>query len=77
MGDHRNIYYGVAFREGVPATQTAGRIIADLMANEKNEFTTHYIVNRDIPYAGPKFLRSVFGAMAKWYLVKMVRNWGH
>jgi glycine/D-amino acid oxidase-like deaminating enzyme len=77
LGDHNNIYYGVAYREGVPAAQTAGRIIADLMVKEVNEFTTHYIVNRSIPYAGPKYLRSVFGSMAKWYLVKMVRTWGH
>jgi glycine/D-amino acid oxidase-like deaminating enzyme len=77
MGDHKNIYYGVAYSEGVPVTQTAGRIIADLMAGDENEFTTHYIVNRKIPYAGPRFLRSIFGTMAKWYMVNVVRNWGN
>jgi hypothetical protein len=52
--------------EGVPATQTAGRIIADLMAGESNEFTTHFIVNRKIPYAGPARLRGIFGKAIKW-----------
>jgi len=77
MGDHHNIYYGLAYREGVPCAQTAGRIIADLMAGEDNAFTRHCIVDRSIPYAGPKFLRSTFGSTAKWFMVKMVRNWGH
>ena len=51
--------------EGVPSTQTGGRIIADLMAGEINEFTSHFIVNKKIPYAGPKVLRSFFGALKK------------
>ncbi len=66
MGDHRNIYYGVGLSEGVPTTQTFGRIIADLMAGESNIFTEHYVVNRQIPYAGPVALRSLFGRGAKW-----------
>ena len=53
MGDHQNIYYGVGLSEGVPTTQTFGRIIADLMTGESNEFTNHYVVNHQIPYAGP------------------------
>ena len=77
MGDHDNIYYGVGFSEGVPVTQTAGKIISDLMAGKQNEFTTHYFVNRKIPYAGPRFLRSMFGTMAKWYLVSIIRGGGH
>ncbi|MGB3714244.1 MAG: FAD-binding oxidoreductase [Candidatus Promineifilaceae bacterium] len=68
MGDHQNIYYGVGFDEGVPSTQTAGRIIADLMAGESNEFTSHFIVNRKIPYAGPTILRGLFGKGAKWLM---------
>jgi glycine/D-amino acid oxidase-like deaminating enzyme len=60
MGDHRNIYYGVGLSEGVPTTQTFGRIIADLMAGESNEFTNHYVVNRNIPYAGPTSVRKYF-----------------
>jgi glycine/D-amino acid oxidase-like deaminating enzyme len=68
MGDHQNIYYGVGFDEGVPSTQTAGRIIADLMAGESNEFTSHFIVNRGIPYAGPTFLRGLFGRGVKWLM---------
>ena len=51
LGDEENIYYGTGFNEGVPSTQTAGRIIADLMAGEANNFTNHFIVNRKIPYS--------------------------
>jgi glycine/D-amino acid oxidase-like deaminating enzyme len=54
---HKNIYYGGGYDEGVPSAQTAGRIIADLMAGESNKFTNHYIVNRKIPYAGPVSMR--------------------
>jgi len=77
MGDYNNIYYGLGFSEGVPVTQTAGKIISDLMADKQNEFTTHYFVNRKFPYAGPRFLRSMFGTMAKWYLVNIIRGGGH
>ncbi|MBC8506895.1 MAG: FAD-dependent oxidoreductase [Anaerolineales bacterium] len=66
MGDQKNIYYGVGLSEGVPTTQTFGRIIADLMAGESNEFTEHYVVNYPIAYAGPTSLRGVFGRGARW-----------
>jgi len=46
------------------------------MANEKNEFTEHSIINRKIPYAGPRFLRAFFGALKKWYLVNIVKTEG-
>jgi len=36
IGDYKNIYYGFGISEGVPTTQTFGRIIADLMAGESN-----------------------------------------
>ncbi|MCP4427630.1 MAG: FAD-dependent oxidoreductase [Chloroflexi bacterium] len=68
LGDHKNIYYGLGFSEGVPSTQTSGRIIADLMAGESNVFTNHFIVNRKIPYAGPKMLRGYFGRGIKWLM---------
>jgi glycine/D-amino acid oxidase-like deaminating enzyme len=71
MGDHKNIYFGTGFSEGVPSTQTAGRIIADLMAGEKNMFTSHFIVNRKIPWAGPARMRGFFGRRIKW----MMENW--
>lgn len=77
MGEYNNIYYGVGYNEGVPSSQTGGRMIADLMAGESNEFTEHYIVNRNIPYAGPKALRSFFGTLRKWYLVNVIKNVGH
>ena len=73
MGDHRNIYFGSGFSEGVPSTQVAGRMIADLMAGESNEFTNHFVVNRNIPYAGPKNLRGYFGRGVKW----MMKNLGY
>jgi hypothetical protein len=47
------------------------------MAGEKNEFTTHFVVNRKIPYAGPKVLRSFFGGLKKWYMVNVVKARGH
>lgn len=70
MGDHQNIYYGVGLGEGVPSTQTAGRIIADLMAGESNEFTAHYMANNKLPYAGPRSLRGFFARGAKWWWKK-------
>ena len=73
MGDTQNIYFGTGFNEGVPASQTAGRIISDLMAGESNKFTNHFIVNRNIPWAGPRFLRGFFSRAVKWMMV----NWGY
>ena len=70
MGDDNNIYYGLGFSNGVPSAQTAGRIIADLMAGESNKFTNHYIVNRKFPYAGPTALRGLFGKVYKWRKIK-------
>jgi glycine/D-amino acid oxidase-like deaminating enzyme len=68
VGEHQNVYFGTGHAEGVPTTQTTGRIIADLMAGESNEFTSHNIVNRRIPYAGPLRLRGIFARGAKWWL---------
>ena len=66
LGDNENIFYGTGFEEGVPSTQIAGKMIADLMAKESNIFTDHFIVNRKIPYAGPRFMRGVFARAIKW-----------
>ncbi len=63
-----NIYYGGAYVEGVPTGQTAGRIIAELMAGESNKFTNHYLVNHKIPYAGPVMMRRFFINAYKQYL---------
>jgi len=68
MGDHKNIYYGVGLSEGVPTTQTFGRIIADLIAGESNEFTNHYVVNNNIPYSGPRMTRSIFVRAGMWIM---------
>jgi len=70
LGDYGNIFYATGFDEGVPATQIAGRMIADLMAKESNIFTNHFIVNQEIPYAGPRFIRGVFARAIKW----MIKN---
>jgi len=70
LGDHQNIFYGVGYHQGVPATQTAGRIIAELMVGESNDFTNHYVVNHNIPYAGPAGLRKYFAIGAKWLMNK-------
>jgi len=69
LGDDENIYYATGFDEGVPATQIAGRMIADLMAKESNIYTNHFIVNRVIPYAGPRFMRGVFARAIKWSII--------
>ena len=68
MGEYKNIYYGTGFNEGVPSCQIAGKIIADLIAKETNIFTNHFIVNRNIPYAGPRSLRGLFGRGVKWMM---------
>lgn len=57
---HDNIYYGCGYSQGVTTAQTAGRIIADLMAGESNIFTNHFIVDHKFPYAGPIGLRGFF-----------------
>jgi glycine/D-amino acid oxidase-like deaminating enzyme len=39
-GEDKNIFYGVAYNgEGVAFSQTAGRIICELMAGEESELT--------------------------------------
>jgi len=63
MGDFNNVYYGVGYNEGVPSAQTGGKMIAELMAGEKNEFTKYFIVNRNLRYLGLKVLRSFFGTL--------------
>jgi glycine/D-amino acid oxidase-like deaminating enzyme len=70
LGEHQNLYYGVGLSEGVPTTQTFGRIIADLMAGESNIFTNHYVVNNPLRYAGPRFMRGMFARGAKWMWTK-------
>jgi glycine/D-amino acid oxidase-like deaminating enzyme len=70
MGEHKNIFYGVAYNEGVPTTQTAGQIISELIAGEVSELTKHFIVNHKIPYAGPQNLRKVFVDAYEWYMTR-------
>lgn len=69
MGEHNNIYYGVAYNGGgVSFAQTAGRIISELMAGESSELTSLFVVHRKIPYAGPSGLRVLPMSLYKWYL---------
>jgi glycine/D-amino acid oxidase-like deaminating enzyme len=70
LGPYGNVYYGVGFFEGVPTAQTAGRIIADLMAGERNAFTEHEIVNRKIPYAGPQQVRNIAVPAVKFLMTR-------
>ena len=70
LGNEENIFYATGFNEGVPSTQIAGRMIADLMAKESNSFTNHFIINRDLPYAGPQLTRGIFARAIKW----MIKN---
>jgi hypothetical protein len=71
MGEDRNIYYGVAYNgEGVAFTQTAGRIIAELVAGEQSEFTRLFVVNHRMPYLGPSSARFLFERLYRWYLTE-------
>jgi gamma-glutamylputrescine oxidase len=71
MGDYKNIFYGVAYNgEGVAFSQTAGRIICELIAGEQSELTKLCVVNHQMPYLGPSSLRLVFERLYKWYLVR-------
>ena len=71
MGDHKNIYYGVAYNgEGVAFSQTAGRIISELMAGEESALTKLVVVNHQMPYLGPASFRILFERLYKWYLVR-------
>ncbi len=70
-GDHKNIFYGVAYNgEGVAFAQTAGRIIAELMAGQESDLTRLCVVNHPMPYLGPRSLRIVFERLNKWYLLR-------
>jgi len=71
MGEDKNIFYGVAYNgEGVAFSQTAGRIISELMTGEDSERTKLCVVNHQMPYLGPSSLRIVFERLYKWYLVR-------
>ncbi len=71
MGDYKNIFYGVAYNgEGVAFSQTAGRIISELIAGEASELTKLCVVNHQMPYLGPSSLRIVFERLYKWYLTR-------
>jgi glycine/D-amino acid oxidase-like deaminating enzyme len=71
MGDHKNIYYGVAYNgEGVAFGQTAGRIISELVAGVSSSLTDLFVVNHKIPYAGPGSTRILGMRAYKWFLKK-------
>ena len=69
MGDHKNIFYGVALNgHGVVLGQTMGRIISELIAGETSDLTDLFIVNHKIPYVGPQGLRAFLTGVYKAYL---------
>jgi gamma-glutamylputrescine oxidase len=71
LGDYQNIFYAVAYNgEGVAFSQTAGRIICELIAGEQSELTQLCVVNHQMPYLGPSSLRLVLERLYKWYLVR-------
>lgn len=58
MGEYNNIFYGVGYSgHGVSFAHTAARIITDLISKEKSDFTDFFLVNRSLPYAGPRSAR--------------------
>lgn len=70
-GADKNIFYGVAYNgEGVAFSQTAGRIIAELMAGQQSELTRLFVVDHQMPYLGPANLRIVMERLNKWYLMR-------
>ncbi|MBI3782596.1 MAG: FAD-binding oxidoreductase, partial [Deltaproteobacteria bacterium] len=76
MGEYKNIYYGVAYNgEGVAFSQTAGRIIADLMSGVENELTKLCVVNHTMPYLGPASLRLIGERLYKWQAVISAPEW--
>jgi len=69
MGEHENIYFGVAYNgEGVAFAQTAGRIISELMAGEQSNLTDLFVVNHSIPYLGPTGIRYSMQRLFRWYI---------
>jgi len=53
MGEHKNIFYlGGWNGEGVALSHVGGKVIADLVAGEKSEFTELPFVNKNFPYSG-------------------------
>ena len=75
MGDYKNIFYGVAYNgEGVAFTQTAGRIISELIAGERTDFTRLFVVNHQMPYLGPASVRIAFERLYRWYLTRTAEN---
>ncbi len=60
MGTHKNIFYGVGYNgQGVSFAHTAARIMTDLIAGENTEFSELSLVNRPLPYMGPRSLRYI------------------
>jgi gamma-glutamylputrescine oxidase len=55
-----NVFYACGFNgEGVVMTQLAGRILAHLVAGDRNRLTSLPIVGKRMPYLGPEPLRSI------------------
>ncbi|MBI5116116.1 FAD-dependent oxidoreductase [Candidatus Poribacteria bacterium] len=75
MGDHKNVFYGVAYNgEGVAFGQTAGRIISELIAGETSDLSDLFVVNHKIPYMGPGNVRILFARLQKAYLTRFAEK---
>lgn len=60
MGSNNNIFYGVGYcGHGLSFAHTAAKIMTDLIAGEKNDFTDFFLVNRSLPYLGPRSVRYI------------------
>jgi len=55
---------------GVAFSQTAGRIICELMTGEQSELTRLFVVNHQMPYLGPSSTRILFERLYKWHLLR-------
>lgn len=76
IGDHKNLYYGVAYSgSGVGFGMMAGRIITDLMSGDPSVLTALSVVNHKIPYVGPQSLRIIPARILKWYAMHQSTGW--
>jgi glycine/D-amino acid oxidase-like deaminating enzyme len=62
IGKHRNIYYSMGYNgHGLAFSQLAGKMLAELMADEQSELTDHLLINKSIwgvPSASISYLAS-------------------
>ncbi len=75
LEDSDNVFYAVGFNgEGVVMTQLAGKILARLIAGERDALTRLPIVGRHMPYLGSEPLRSIGVRLYEWALRSLGSN---